>query len=66
MWLLSYGADGELRICIPISDVIHGQVDEEGVRMLLDTGGEIAQRDLTVCRNEPIFISAPRHCLHEV
>ena len=46
MWLLINGADGELRICIPISDVIHGQVDQ-GVKMLLDTGGEVAQRDLT-------------------
>jgi hypothetical protein len=42
----SNGADGELRICIPISDVIDGQVDQ-GVKMLLDTGGEVAQRDLT-------------------
>jgi hypothetical protein len=43
-WLLSYTADGELRICIPMSDVIHGQVDE-GVKMLLDIGGGVAQRD---------------------
>jgi hypothetical protein len=48
MRLLSYRADGELRICIPMSDVIQGQVDEEGVRMLLDIGGEVAQRYLTV------------------
>jgi hypothetical protein len=46
MWLVSNEADGELRICIPISDVIDGQVDQ-GVKMLLDTGGEVAQRDLT-------------------
>ena len=50
MWPLSYRSDGELRICIPMSDVIHGQVDE-GVNMLLDTGGEVAQRDLTVEMN---------------
>jgi len=50
MWLLSYTADGELRICIPMSDVINGQVDE-GVKMLLDIGGEVAQRDLTVEMN---------------
>jgi hypothetical protein len=48
--LLDYTADGELRICIPTSDVIHGQVDE-GVKMLLDIGGEIAQRDLAVEMN---------------
>jgi hypothetical protein len=50
MWLLNYTADGELRICIPTSDVIHGQVDE-GVKMLLDIGGEVAQGDLTVQMN---------------
>jgi hypothetical protein len=33
-----------------MSDVIHGQVDE-GVKMLLDIGGEVAQRDLTVEMN---------------
>jgi hypothetical protein len=47
MWLLSYGADGEFRVCIPMSDVMHGQVDE-GVKLLLDVGGKIAQRDFTV------------------
>jgi hypothetical protein len=51
MWLLSYTADGKLRICIPMSDVIHEQVDE-GVKMLLDIGGEVAQRDLTVEMNK--------------
>ena len=52
MWLLSYTADGELRICIPILDVIHdsGQVDD-GVKMLLDIGGEVAQRDFIVEMN---------------
>ena len=50
MWLLSYATNGTLRICIPMSDVIHGQVDE-GVKMLLETGGEVAQRDLTVEMN---------------
>ena len=34
-----------------MSDVIHGQVDE-GVKMLLDIGGEVAQRDLTVEMNK--------------
>jgi hypothetical protein len=33
-----------------MSDVIHGQADE-GVKMLLDIGGEVAQRDLTVEMN---------------
>jgi hypothetical protein len=33
-----------------MSDVIHGQVDQE-VKMLFDTGGEVAQRDLTVEMN---------------
>ena len=47
MWLLGYRADSELRICIPMSDVIHGQVDQ-GVKMLLDLGGEVARRNLNV------------------
>ena len=63
MWLLSYTADGKLRICIPMSDVIHGQVDE-GVKMLLNIEGEVAQRHVTV-ENEPMSISALGHCLHE-
>src|SRR5580658_8837037 len=59
MWLVSNEADGELRICIPISDVIDGQVDQ-GVKMLLDTGGEVAQRDLTFemirCPSVPLVV----------
>ena len=51
MRLLIYRADGELRICIPVEDVICGQVDE-GVKILLDIGGEVAQRDLTVEMNK--------------
>ena len=51
MWLLSYTTNAALRICIPMSDLIHGQVDE-GVKMLLDTGGEVAQRDLPVEMNQ--------------
>ena len=42
-----YGADGELRICIPMSDVIHGQVDK-GAKTLLDIGGKLTRRDLDV------------------
>ena len=64
MWLVKCVADGELRICVPMLDVIRGQVDE-GVRMLLDIGGEFAQRDLTV-EIKQMTISAPRHCLHNV
>jgi hypothetical protein len=33
-----------------MSDVIHEQVDE-GVKMLLDIGGKVAQRDLTAGMN---------------
>jgi len=33
-----------------MSDVIRGQVDE-GVKMLLDFGGEVSQRDVTVEMN---------------
>ena len=47
MWPLSYRADGQLRICIPMADAINGQVDD-GVNMLLKTRGEIAQGYLTV------------------
>ena len=50
MRLLSYRADDELRICISMSDVINGQVDE-GVKMLLDIGGEVTQRDRAVEMN---------------
>jgi hypothetical protein len=50
LWSLSYTADGELRICIPVSDVVNGQVDE-GVKMLFDVGGEVAQRDFTLEMN---------------
>ena len=32
-------ADGELRICVPMSDVINEQYDE-GLKLLLSTGGE--------------------------
>ena len=51
MWLLNYTADGEFRICVPLSDVIHEQVDE-GVKMLLDIGGEVTQGDITVEMNK--------------
>jgi hypothetical protein len=53
MWLLNYTADGEFRICVPMSDVIDGQFDDEGVKLLLDIGGEGAQRtvQLTVEMN---------------
>jgi hypothetical protein len=47
-----------------MSDVIRGQVDE-GVKMLLDIGGEVAQKR-SYCRNEQMTTSARRHCLHEV
>ena len=47
--MLSYAADVVIRICIPMSDLIHGQVDE-GVKMLLDTGGEVAQRDIVLSK----------------
>ena len=33
-----------------MSDVVDGQVDE-GVKMLLDVGGEVAQRDVIVEMN---------------
>ena len=35
------------RVCIPMSDVIHGRVDE-GVKMLMDLGGEVTQKDVIV------------------
>ena len=53
-WLLNYTADGELRICIPMSDVIDGQFDEgidEGVTKFLDTGGEDTHQDFAVKMN---------------
>jgi hypothetical protein len=47
-----------------MSDVINGQFDE-GLKLLLGTGGESSQIDLTV-RIKQMTISAPRHCLHNV
>jgi hypothetical protein len=40
--LLDGTADGELRICVPVSDVIKGQFDEN-VKMLLGFRGECDQ-----------------------
>ena len=66
MWLLNCVADGELRICVPMSDVINEQPEfDEGLRLLLGTGGEGSQMDLTV-EIKQTTISAPRHCLHNV
>jgi hypothetical protein len=39
--------DGELRICLPMPDVVRGQFDD-GLKLLLGTGGEGSQIDLTV------------------
>ena len=49
--------DGEFRICVPLSDVIDGHFDE-GVRLLLDIGGERAQRtlQLTVDMNRRLLV----------
>jgi hypothetical protein len=57
-------ADSELRICVPMPDVINGQFDK-GLKPLLGTGGKGSQMDLTV-EIKQITISAPRHCLHNV
>ena len=64
MWLLDCVADGELRICVPMSDVINGHFDE-GLKLLLDTGGEGSQMEFTV-EIKQMTISASRHCLHHV
>jgi hypothetical protein len=57
-------ADGELRICVPMSDVIKGQFDS-GLKLLLGTGGKGSQMDFTV-EIKRMTISTPRHCLHNV
>ena len=41
-----YPADGEFRICVPMSDFIDGKFDDKGVKLLLDIGGESGQRIL--------------------
>jgi len=46
MWLLYCAADGKIRICVPMPDVIGGQLDE-ALKMLLGTGGEGTEKDLT-------------------
>ncbi len=43
MWLLYCAADGKIRICVPMPDVIGGQLDE-ALKMLLGTGGEGTER----------------------
>ena len=43
---VNYPADGEFRICVPMSDVIDGKFDDKGVKLLLDIGGEGGQRIL--------------------
>jgi hypothetical protein len=62
--LLNCVADGGLRICVPMSDVVNGQFDE-GLKLLLSTGGEASQMDLTV-EMKLMTISAHRHCVHNV
>jgi hypothetical protein len=47
-----------------MSDVISGQFDE-GLKLLLGTGGKGSQMDLTV-EIKQMTISPPRHCLHNV
>jgi hypothetical protein len=64
VWLLDCMADGEPRICVPMSDVINGQVDK-GLKLLLSTGGKGSQMDLAV-EIKRMTISAPRHCLYNV
>ena len=49
-WMSKCTADGELRICAPVSDAINGQFDE-CVKMLLGLGGESDQKGLTVEMN---------------
>ena len=46
-------------------DVINGQIDREGLKLVLSTGGESCQMSLTVEINRRT-ISAHRHCLHNV
>ena len=46
MWLSYCAADGKLRICVPMPDVVSGQLNE-GLKILLDTGGEGTEKDLT-------------------
>ena len=41
--MLNCTADGELRICAPVSDAINGQFDES-VKMLLGLEGESDQK----------------------
>ena len=47
MWPLDCMADGEPRICVPMSDVINGQEDK-GLKLLLGTGGKGSQMDFAV------------------
>jgi hypothetical protein len=62
--LLTCVADGDLRVCVPMSDVVNGQFDE-GLKLLLGTGSEASQTDLTV-EMKLMTISARRHCVHNV
>ena len=64
MWPLNCMADCELRICVPMSDVSSGRLDN-GLRLLLGIGGKGPQMDFTV-EIKRMIISAPRHCLYNV
>ena len=56
--------NGELRICVPMTDVVNGQVDE-GLKLLLGTGGECSESD-PMFEIKMIAISACHHYLHNV
>jgi hypothetical protein len=64
VWPLNCVADGELRICIPVLDLINRQFDK-GLKLLMGTGGKGSQIDLTV-EIEHMIISASCHCVHNV
>jgi hypothetical protein len=64
VWLLNCVTDSELRICVPMSDVINGQFDK-GLKLLLGTGGKGSQMD-PFAGIKQMTISAPRRCLHKV
>ena len=64
MSLLNCATNGELRICVPMTDVVNRQFDE-GLKLLLGTGGECSELD-AMFELKMITISARRHCLHNV
>ena len=62
--LVNCATNFELRICVPMTDVVNRQFDE-GLKLLLGSRGECSELD-PMFEIKTITISARRHCLYNV